>query len=208
MDTEHSYYARVLDEVERLQPVGAGGGILVLNLMYPCFEPGARVGMDLSVRSGEDAFPVGTWKVGRPYTNRYIHCPVRTAGRKVSRCGLPLVAPLDRLNGITGLTWTVTVDLPYADDPIRIIHRSLIFDTQLKVMLTPERPHGSLMAEWPAMGQPDLTLKVNGIKRALSPLVEIDGCAGMPALQVLMDGLVSGPVSLSRRLFSDACEKA
>lgn len=82
MDTEHSYYARVLDEVERLQPVGAGGGILVLNLMYPCFEPGARVGMDLSVRSGEDAFPVGTWKVGRPYTNRYIHCPVRTAGRK------------------------------------------------------------------------------------------------------------------------------
>lgn len=129
MDTEHSYYARVLDEVERLQPVGAGGGILVLNLMYPCFEPGARVGMDLSVRSGEDAFPVGTWKVGRPYTNRYIHCPVRTAGRKVSRCGLPLVAPLDRLNGITGLTWTVTVDLPYADDPIRIIHRSLIFDT-------------------------------------------------------------------------------
>ena len=162
MDTEHSYYARVLDEVERLQPVGAGGGILVLNLMYPCFEPGARVGMDLSVRSGEDAFPVGTWKVGRPYTNRYIHCPVRTAGRKVSRCGLPLVAPLDRLNGITGLTWTVTVDLPYADDPIRIIHRSLIFDTQLKVMLTPERPHGSLMAEWPAMGQPDLTLKVNG----------------------------------------------
>lgn len=63
MDTEHSYYARVLDEVERLQPVGAGGGILVLNLMYPCFEPGARVGMDLSVRSGEDAFPVGTWKV-------------------------------------------------------------------------------------------------------------------------------------------------
>ena len=155
MDTEHSYYARVLDEVERLQPVGAGGGILVLNLMYPCFEPGARVGMDLSVRSGEDAFPVGTWKVGRPYTNRYIHCPVRTAGRKVSRCGLPLVAPLDRLNGITGLTWTVTVDLPYADDPIRIIHRSLIFDTQLKA------------------------LKVNGIKRALSPLVEIDGCAGM-----------------------------
>ena len=97
MDTEHSYYARVLDEVERLQPVGAGGGILVLNLMYPCFEPGARVGMDLSVRSGEDAFPVGTWKVGRPYTNRYIHCPVRTAGRKVSRCGLPLVAPLDWL---------------------------------------------------------------------------------------------------------------
>lgn len=182
MDTEHSYYARVLDEVERLQPVGAGGGILVLNLMYPCFEPGARVGMDLSVRSGEDAFPVGTWKVGRPYTNRYIHCPVRTAGRKVSRCGLPLVAPLDRLNGITGLTWTVTVDLPYADDPIRIIHRSLIFDTQLKVMLTPERPHGSLMAEWPAMGQPDLTLKVNGIKRALSPLVEIDGCAGMPGV--------------------------
>ena len=155
MDTEHSYYARVLDEVERLQPVGAGGGILVLNLMYPCFEPGARVGMDLSVRSGEDAFPVGTWKVGRPYTNRYIHCPVRTAGRKVSRCGLPLVAPLDRLNGITGLTWTVTVDLPYADDPIRIIHRSLIFDTQLKVMLTPERPHGSLMAEWPEW-------KVNG----------------------------------------------
>ena len=102
MDTEHSYYARVLDEVERLQPVEAGGGILVLNLMYPCFEPGARVGMDLSVRSGEDAFPVGTWKVGRPYTNRYIHCPVRTAGRKVSRCGLPLVASLDRLNGI----WT------------------------------------------------------------------------------------------------------
>lgn len=41
MDTEHSYYARVLDEVERLQPVGAGGGILVLNLMYPCFEPAA-----------------------------------------------------------------------------------------------------------------------------------------------------------------------
>lgn len=118
----------------------------------------------------------------RPYTNRYIHCPVRTAGRKVSRCGLPLVAPLDRLNGITGLTWTVTVDLPYADDPIRIIHRSLIFDTQLKVMLTPERHHGSLMAEWPAMGQPDLTLKVNGIKRALSPLVEIDGCAGMPGV--------------------------
>lgn len=78
--------------------------------------------------------------------------------------------------------WTVTVDLPYADDPIRIIHRSLIFDTQLKVMLTPERPHGSLMAEWPAMGQPDLTLKVNGIKRALSPLVEIDGCAGMPGV--------------------------
>ena len=115
MDTEHSYYARVLDEVERLQPVGAGGGILVLNLMYPCFETGARVGMDLSVRSGEDAFPVGTWKVGRPYTNRYIHCPVRTAGRKVSRCGLPLVAPLDRLNGITGLTWTVTVDLPLED---------------------------------------------------------------------------------------------
>lgn len=88
-DGENAYYARVLAEVERLQPVGAGGGILVLNLMYPCFEPGARVGMDLSVRSGEDAFPVGTWKVGRPYTNRYIHCPVRTAGRKVSRCGLP-----------------------------------------------------------------------------------------------------------------------
>lgn len=87
MDTEHSYYARVLDEVERLQPVGAGGGILVLNLMYPCFEPGARVGMDLSVRSGEDAFPVGTWKVGRPYTNRYIHCPVRTAGLNGSSQG-------------------------------------------------------------------------------------------------------------------------
>lgn len=33
MDTEHSYYARVLDEVERLQPVGAGGGILVF---VPC----------------------------------------------------------------------------------------------------------------------------------------------------------------------------
>lgn len=49
MDTEHSYYARVLDEVERLQPVGAGGGILVLNLMYPCFEPGARVGMALII---------------------------------------------------------------------------------------------------------------------------------------------------------------
>lgn len=29
---------------------------------------------------------------------------------------------------------------------------------------------------------------------------------GIP--EVLMDGLVSGPVSLSRRLFSDACEKA
>ena len=72
MDTEHSYYARVLDEVERLQPVGAGGGILVLNLMYPCFEPGARVGMDLSVRSGEDAFPVGTWKVGRPWTSHML----------------------------------------------------------------------------------------------------------------------------------------
>lgn len=28
------------------------------------------------------------------------------------------------------------------------------------------------------------------------------------SLQVLMDGLVSGPVSLSRRFFSDACEKA
>ena len=28
----------------------------------------------------------------------------------------------------------------------------------------------------------DLTLKVNGIKRALSPLVEIDGCAGMPGV--------------------------
>lgn len=57
MDTEHSYYARVLDEVERLQPVGAGGGILVLNLMYPCFEPGARVGMDLS--PAKTRFPWG-----------------------------------------------------------------------------------------------------------------------------------------------------
>lgn len=83
-----------------------------------------------------------------------------------------------------GLVCLLTKVIPilYADDPIRIIHRSLIFDTQLKVMLTPERPHGSLMAEWPAMGQPDLTLKVNGIKRALSPLVEIDGCAGMPGV--------------------------
>lgn len=26
MDTEHSYYARVLDEVERLQPVGLVAG--------------------------------------------------------------------------------------------------------------------------------------------------------------------------------------
>lgn len=186
MDTEDSYYARVLDEVERLQPVVSGDGILTLVLMYPCFESGAFVGMDLSVRSGEGVFPLGAWKVGRPYTNRHIHCPVRTAGRRVSRCGLPLVAPLDRLNGITGLTWTVTVDLPYADDSDRIIRKSLIFvfDTQLKVMLTPERPHGSLMAEWSCMGQPDLTLKVNGIKRALSPLVEIDGCAGMPGVFV------------------------
>lgn len=182
MNTEDSYYARVLDEVERLQPVVSGDGILVLRLMYPCFETGARVGMDLSVRSSEDVFPVGAWKVGRPYTNRYIHCPVRTAGRRVSRCGLPLVAPFDLLNGITGLTWTVTVDLPYADDSDQIIHRSLIFDTQLNVMLTPERPHGSLMAEWSCMGQPDLTLKVNGVRRALAPLVEIDGCAGMPGV--------------------------
>ena len=37
-DGENAYYARVLAEVERLQPVGAGDGILVLNLMYPCFE--------------------------------------------------------------------------------------------------------------------------------------------------------------------------
>ena len=34
------------------------------------------------------------------------------------------------------------------------------------------------------MGQPDLTLKVNGIKRALSQIVEIDGCAGMPGVFV------------------------
>ena len=89
-DGENAYYARVLAEVERLQPVGAGDGILVLNLMYPCFETGARIGMGLSVRSGKDVFPVGSWKVGRPYTNRHIHCPVRTAGRRVSptrRCG-------------------------------------------------------------------------------------------------------------------------
>lgn len=52
MDTEHSYYARVLDEVERLQPVGAGGGILVLNLMYPCFEPGAPVRDPYPYRGG------------------------------------------------------------------------------------------------------------------------------------------------------------
>jgi len=38
MDTEHSYYARVLDEVERLQPVGAGGGILVLNLIAAALQ--------------------------------------------------------------------------------------------------------------------------------------------------------------------------
>lgn len=109
-DGENAYYARVLAEVERLQPVGAGDGILVLNLMYPCFETGARIGMGLSVRSGKDVFPVGSWKVGRPYTNRHIHCPVRTAGRRVSRCGLPLVAPFGMLDGITGLIWTVTVD--------------------------------------------------------------------------------------------------
>lgn len=30
MDTEHSYYARVLDEVERLQPVGACFGTRIL----------------------------------------------------------------------------------------------------------------------------------------------------------------------------------
>lgn len=98
-DGENAYYARVLAEVERLQPVGAGDGILVLNLMYPCFETGARIGMGLSVRSGKDVFPVGSWKVGRPYTNRHIHCPVRTAGRRVSRCGLPLVAPFACLMG-------------------------------------------------------------------------------------------------------------
>ena len=46
-DGENAYYARVLAEVERLQPVGAGDGILVLNLMYPCFETGARIGMGL-----------------------------------------------------------------------------------------------------------------------------------------------------------------
>lgn len=40
------------------------------------------------------------------------------------------------------------------------------------------------MAEWSCMGQPDLTLKVNGIKRALSQIVEIDGCAGMPGVFV------------------------
>ena len=57
-DGENAYYARVLAEVERLQPVGAGDGILVLNLMYPCFETGARIGMGLSVRSGKDVFPV------------------------------------------------------------------------------------------------------------------------------------------------------
>ena len=61
-DGENAYYARVLAEVERLQPVGAGDGILVLNLMYPCFETGARIGMGLSVRSGKDVFPVGSWK--------------------------------------------------------------------------------------------------------------------------------------------------
>lgn len=44
-DGENAYYARVLAEVERLQPVGAGDGILVLNLMYPCFETGARIGI-------------------------------------------------------------------------------------------------------------------------------------------------------------------
>lgn len=183
-DGENAYYARVLAEVERLQPVGAGDGILVLNLMYPCFETGARIGMGLSVRSGKDVFPVGSWKVGRPYTNRHIHCPVRTAGRRVSRCGLPLVAPFGMLDGITGLIWTVTVDFPYADGSDRPVRRSLIFDRQLRVMLSPERPHGSLMAEWSCMGQPDLTLKVNGIKRALSQIVEIDGCAGMPGVFV------------------------
>lgn len=184
-DGENAYYARVLAEVERLQPVGPGDGILVLDLMYPCFESGARVGMDLSVRSGKDVFPVGSWRVGRPYTNRHIHCPVRTAGRKVSRCGLPLVAPFDLLNGITGLTWTVTVDVPCADGSDRfLLRRSLIFDRQLRIMLSPERPHGSLMAEWSCMGQPDLILKVNGVKRALSSLVEIDGCAGMPGVFV------------------------
>ena len=59
MDTEHSYYARVLDEVERLQPVGAGGGILVLNLMYPCFEPGARVGWICRCVPAKTRFPWG-----------------------------------------------------------------------------------------------------------------------------------------------------
>lgn len=180
-DGENAYYARVLAEVERLQPVGPGDGILVLRLMYPCFETGARVGMNLSVRSGKDMFPVGSWKVGRPHTNRHIHCPVRTAGRRVSRCGLPLVAPFSLLNGITGLTWTVTVDVPCSDGSDRfLLRRSLIFDRQLRIMLSRERPHGCLMAEWPGMGQPDLMLKVNGMKRALSPIVEIDGCAGIP----------------------------
>ena len=124
----------------------------------------------------------GTWKVGRPYTNRYIHCPVRTAGRKVSHCGLPLVAPFGLINGITGLTWTVTVDFPYADGSDRLARRSLIFDRRLRVMLSPDRPHGCLMVKWSGMGQPDLMLKVNGAKRALSPIVEIDGCAGMPGV--------------------------
>ncbi len=183
-DGENAYYARVLAEVERLQPVGSCDGILVLMLMYPCFETGAQISMDLSVRPGKDMFPVGSWKVGRPYTNRHIHCPVRTADRRVSRCGLPLVAPFGLLNGITGLTWTVTVDFPYADGSDRLVRRSLIFDRRLRVMLSPERPHGSLMAEWSCMGQPDLTLKVNGIKRALSQIVEIDGCAGMPGVFV------------------------
>lgn len=181
-DGENAYYARVLAEVERLQPVGSCDGILVLRLMCPCFESGARVGMDLSVRSGQDVFPVGTWRVGRPYTNRHIHCPVRTAGHRVSRCGLPLVAPFGLINGITGLTWTVTVDFPYADGSDRLARRSLIFDRRLRVMLSPERPHGCLMVKWSGMGQPNLMLKVNGAKRALSPIVEIDGCAGMPGV--------------------------
>lgn len=59
-DGENAYYARVLAEVERLQPVGSCDGILVLMLMYPCFETGAQISMDLSVRPGKDMFPVGS----------------------------------------------------------------------------------------------------------------------------------------------------
>ena len=61
-DGENAYYARVLAEVERLQPVGAGDGILVLNLMYPCFETGARIGHGPVGAFRQRRVSRGSWK--------------------------------------------------------------------------------------------------------------------------------------------------
>lgn len=181
MDAGNSYRARVRAEIERLQQIGPGDGVLVLDLLFPCFDPAARVGMDLSVRSGGDEFPLGAWKVGRPYPNRWIYCPVRTAGRRVSRCGLPLVAPIGRLDGITGLTWTVTVDgLAGAVEAKRAV---FVFDRRLLVRLSPERSHGCLTANWMEGIRPP-ALRVNGVEPPPSQVVAIDGSDGFPGVLI------------------------